>query len=377
MSDSSPHFPPDKTICSIDYVDNLGQGVDKKQDKITLVAKTLPNEKVSIVVTGEQSKIRWGKVNLILEASKERVLPSCIHYESCSGCHYLHTNYETEIELKKTQAKLMFKKLLTENNFTFHQAKDRLGYRNRIQLHYSKYKKSLGFMIGKNEILKVDQCLIIQPELKNKLRELYQSDQWLKLVEKEDQQGHIEIYLKENSKQVGVYVNRPYSEGGFSQVNQEMNIILTDQVTQLYLKYRQPGNILDLFGGNGNLTQNFASENLILTLDYYTKTPDSIGPKSFFSLDLFEKSALKKFEKHTSKGFSTFIVDPPRSGFKELKPWSDKFKPSTIIYVSCNPQTQLRDIEPLLKDYFVKEIHILDLFPATFHFESIVVLIRK
>jgi 23S rRNA (uracil1939-C5)-methyltransferase len=116
---------------------------------------------------------------------------------------------------------------------------------------------------------------------------------------------------------------------------------------------------------------------LILTLDYYKKTPGPIGPKSFFSLDLYEKLALQKFEKHTSKGFSTFIVDPPRSGFKELKTWSDKFKPSTIIYVSCNPQTQLRDLQSLLADYSLKEIHILDLFPATFHFESIVVLKRN
>jgi 23S rRNA (uracil1939-C5)-methyltransferase len=377
MSDSSSNLHPNKTICSIDYVDNLGQGVDKKQDKITLIAKTLPDEKVSIVVTGEQSKIRWGKVENILSPSPKRIASACSHFEFCSGCHYLHTDYQTEIDLKITQAKLLFKKFLAESKFTFHAANERLGYRNRIQLHYSKKKKALGFIGEKHDILKVDQCLIIRPEIKKKLTELYESDHWLKLLEKEPELGHIELYLNEKTNQVGVHVNRPYSEGGFSQVNQEMNRVLVDQVTQLYSTYHQKGDVLDLFGGNGNLTQNISPENTILTVDFYQKTPSPIGPKTFFSLDLYEKMALKKLEKHTSKGFSTFIVDPPRSGFKELKQWSDKFKPSTIIYVSCHPQTQLRDLSSMVTDYSVKEIHILDLFPATFHFESIVVLKRN
>lgn len=69
------------------------------------------------------------------------------------------------------------------------------------------------------------------------------------------------------------------------------------------------------------------------------------------------------------------IMDPPRSGSDENFLSSVlKLKPKYIIYISCNPETQARDLDYLIKDYSVEKIKLVDMFPQTNHVESIVLL---
>lgn len=74
----------------------------------------------------------------------------------------------------------------------------------------------------------------------------------------------------------------------------------------------------------------------------------------------------------------TVIIDPPRAGMHQnLVNHLLKIKPKKIVYVSCNPTTQARDCE-LLKDlYKITKVQPVDLFPHTFHIESIAQLVRK
>ena len=52
--------------------------------------------------------------------------------------------------------------------------------------------------------------------------------------------------------------------------------------------------------------------------------------------------------------------------------------PKQVVYISCNPQTQIRDIKYLERfGYNTKEMYLYDLFPHTFHIESIVLLTKK
>lgn len=362
--------------CSIQYVDNLGQGVDKGQDKITLVPKSLPGEKLEIRITHEQSKIRFGEITNIIQASPHRQVAKCIHYERCFGCHYLHTSYDHEIELKKQQAEHLYKNLNHNQTLQFVSAPQRLAYRNRIQLHYSKKKKLLGFIDSeKSSITEVPECLIIEGPLKTKLQELYKQKSWLNLVESSKDEGHIELYRR--GKNVQVEVNQSYAHGGFSQVNQAMNDKLIEKITQVLNANADIGPVLDLFGGEGNLSRKLSPDVKVVCVDQYQKTPKSIGPRHYYHLDLYEKQALGNFQRAHPERFKTLIVDPPRSGFDQLKKWSDEMFFENILYISCNPQTQVRDIKMLLDRYEIKEIFIFDLFPGTFHFEGFVFLKRK
>ena len=71
----------------------------------------------------------------------------------------------------------------------------------------------------------------------------------------------------------------------------------------------------------------------------------------------------------------TVIVDPPRAGCdKKLIDKLNSIKPKTIIYLSCNPATQARDIKLLLENYHITTIKAFNFFPRTPHIENLVVL---
>ncbi len=74
----------------------------------------------------------------------------------------------------------------------------------------------------------------------------------------------------------------------------------------------------------------------------------------------------------------TIIIDPPRAGMHPdviktiLKAGAEK-----IVYISCNPATQARDIQDLDQQYRITEIQPVDMFPHTYHTENIVLLEKK
>ena len=83
--------------------------------------------------------------------------------------------------------------------------------------------------------------------------------------------------------------------------------------------------------------------------------------------------------RYDGEPMDTVFVDPPRKGCSEqFLSALVKFKPKKIVYISCNPETQVRDVKYLLnKGYTFNEVHPFDMFPQTFHVESIVCLTRK
>ncbi len=73
------------------------------------------------------------------------------------------------------------------------------------------------------------------------------------------------------------------------------------------------------------------------------------------------------------------IVDPPRQGLeKEFLAALTAAQPSTLVYVSCAPDTLARDLKELVAGgYEVTECQLFDMFPRTSHFESVTVLKHK
>lgn len=83
--------------------------------------------------------------------------------------------------------------------------------------------------------------------------------------------------------------------------------------------------------------------------------------------------------KYDGEAMSVVFIDPPRKGCSEQFLNSlVHFKPKKIVYISCNPETQVRDIKYLMsKGYTFNEVHPFDMFPQTFHVETIVALSLK
>lgn len=352
----------------IDHIDPLGQGVYKNDGQIYFVPKTLPGEKGTARILKSKKNLHFCELIEVVEAGANRASPECPHFESCPGCDFLHTDYSSELDYKAKSFERMAQ-AIGSPKFEIIAADNRLHYRNRVQLHYSKKTRKLGFIQGKsNRILEVPNCKIFRPELKEAFKNAYENKEKL-LKNQKRPKGHLELYYKEKGNKIVTNWNKRYAQGGFSQVNSEMNLKLLAKLEK-ELSSISVSTCLDLFGGGGNLAEALGPESSVDHIDLYP----SGDHENFYNLDLFEEASLRDFSKKTAKeDYDLFIVDPPRAGFKGLSRWAEKFRPKYIVYISCHPATMFRDLKEL-EGAQVKSLALLDLFPSTRHFEAFCLL---
>ena len=353
----------------IDHMDPLGQGVSKKDGKICFVSGTLPGETGTAVVYKRAKGVEFARVESLDKRADNREEPDCPHFDSCPGCQYLHTDYASELSYKKATLLHYLAPLgANDENVEVVPAPRRLSYRNRVQLHYR--HKYIGMLdTVNNEVLEVPHCKIIRPELQPAFEQLNAGD-W---TGEHTGHGHCELYFR--SGEVSVRWDEDYAHGGFSQVYEEMNLELQNRV-QTQIEKFEVTRLLDLFSGSGNLSNAYASGGgQRILVDSHIETNGTARPDNFHQMDLYDEQTLANFARRIGGlKFDTVLIDPPRRGFPGLDNWVKKFKPRQVFYVSCNPASLARDLRALSARFRIKTIQLLDLFPATSHFETLLVL---
>ncbi|MBP5296609.1 MAG: hypothetical protein J6Y94_04675 [Bacteriovoracaceae bacterium] len=182
--------------------------------------------------------------------------------------------------------------------------------------------------------------------------------------------------------QIKKHWNRPYAADGFCQVNPTMNEALKKVWQENFQQWPiPPGHhgVIDLFGGNGNLSQLCAATTPVLVVDAY---PVEGSPLPFIQADLYAPSALALVQAAATTHqiqppLAWLILDPPRSGHQQIALWAQAWRPQNILYVSCNAATLARDLTTLLPEYRLHSLELFDFFPGTYHFETMAVLTRK
>ncbi|MCX2980727.1 hypothetical protein EYC98_07525 [Halieaceae bacterium IMCC14734] len=350
----------------IENIDSLGQGVSKLNEEISFIAKTLPGETGSAQVLKQKRKVSIARLDALERISDQRIEPDCRHFQHCPGCHFLHTDYSTELAFKKSALQDCFKNLeLPAAGIDLVQAPQRQHYRNRIQLHYR--HKYLGMLDGlTDQVNEIPDCQILVPQLQAQLKALYEDKSWTK---EHSGNGHCEIYWQD--ERVNISWDKPYADGGFTQVNQAVNTILVDRVKQLALAVPFE-HVLDVFSGSGNLSNPIIAENPVprRMVDL-----SGVSHADFMTMNLYDDDALPRFlQRQRLKQFDLMLVDPPRKGFPSLNSWVRKLKPKRLIYVSCNPETLAADIQSLTGKFALSHLSLLDMFPSTFHYETVATL---
>ena len=174
-----------------------------------------------------------------------------------------------------------------------------------------------------------------------------------------------------------------YQPGGFSQVNREQNRAMLEIVRQMGC-FQDTEQVLDLYCGNGNFSLPIAGQVAAVTgieenagsiaAAEANRTVNGITNAEFICADTV--AGLNQLAA-VGRRFDTVILDPPRSGAAEALPELCRLNPARIIYVSCDPNTLARDCGLLADNgYHVRECIPLDMFPQTYHLES-VTLLRK
>ena len=364
----------------IEHMDALGQGVCKQNGAITFIAKTLPDESGMARIHKRSKGVQFATSESIGEQSAQRIEPECVHFKQCPGCHYLHTDYSTELGFKqdaliKIMQPLLQSGHLSEDAISVIAAPKRLSYRNRMQLHYR--HKYIGLVdAATDQVIEIPNCKMIRPELQNDFDALYSDKSW---ADSHQGKGHCELYLDESGiKQTW---NSSYAEGGFTQVNDAMNTVLkqivSDEVASTNNSKQPLNRLLDLFSGNGNLSD----DAVIKDNDALPRVMVDIAANEhndYLQIDLFDEAALKRFKKlSAATQFDGVLIDPPRKGFTALGDWVKAIKPKKLIYVSCNAATMARDLRALEGKFTIDKLLLVDLFPSTYHFEAVACLSFK
>lgn len=292
----------------------MGQGVFKDGDSVTFIAKTLPGETGTARVQKRRKGVQFAELEALEQRADNRVEPTCPHYADCPGCHFLHTDYASELNYKLQAFERLLGALPYAKEIEVLQAPQRLAYRNRIQLHYR--HKYLGVIDATtDQVREIPQCQIIRDELRPAFESLYEDKSW---ASEREGSGHCEIYLKPDG--VNIEWDQAYAHGGFSQVNEAMNDVLRSRVVDFFIG-KDFNAVLDLFSGEGNLTASLVAEEIVGERKMVDFT--AIDHEDFLKLDLFDDTALRGFKARCKrKQFDVVIVDPPRKGFPLLSTWS-------------------------------------------------------
>ncbi|MDH4467528.1 MAG: hypothetical protein QE271_05670 [Bacteriovoracaceae bacterium] len=372
---------------TIDHIDPLGQGVAKvlsdNVPEIYFIPKTLPGEVVLTKVEKKTNNLNFSWPQKIIKKSERRISPNCQHFDTCNGCHFLHTDYASELEFKKNSFLGEFKRQMKwdlSEKVSSIGAPTRVQYRNRMQLHYTLNNKPQLGLKFKNSLTAVPHCLLPNSTISRKMQQLFLDDHWLTLLPPgSPRNGHLE--LETVGGHCRIRWNRPYADEGFTQVNSVMNQKLVDQVKLMsqscFPKTPEKQKIVvDLFCGNGNLSKELQSEFTVIGSDFKAVHDQKL--ERFHEFNLFHPKAVEKFLTvfpETKNYGGILIIDPPRSGFKNIADWTSELRPQYLIAVSCHYSTLIRDLKNLkLKEEQVQSIVLVDMFPGTYHIECVALI---
>jgi 23S rRNA (uracil1939-C5)-methyltransferase len=381
----------DEKVIKIEKLVFGGKGLSRDLEKITFVPLTLPGEKVRIRVTKQHNDYQEAVAIDIVEPSPDRVAPECRYFGVCGGCQLSHASYEKQVQMKLE----ILKETLRRSGLTFPEIQiitgKPFGYRHRAQLKYDAQHKKLGFFeINSNRVVDIHECICLTPGLNDLLKTLRskvcsQSFPGLREIEcyENDQQEQAAFFspaigqfssLEKQNLSISFRGNRyPMNPEVFLQVNPGMWRAMIQEVESHY-EGRTLKRALELYCGAGFFTAPLAHRfQRIIACEENRKAIDHA--KTHPGATNVEWICTKVENFRFPSGLDAVIVDPPRPGLHQnvLKQLIDR-KPDWISYVSCDCSTFARDVKKLKQFYTIQKMTMLDLFPQTYHFETIALL---
>ncbi len=410
--------------------------------KAVFLPFVIEGEKVEASLVEEKPGFARGRTEQLLEASSQRVEPGCPYFQRCGGCHYQHSSYEHQLEVKAAILKENLRriaKLELDKELKLH-ASPAWNYRNRTRLRIRTTPEfALGYYkFNSHELLPVEQCPISSPLINRAIATLWKTygdrtsspGEGLDGIQEieffansEDTQFLAEVYCEPGTPQalakqvaeelkgalpevagVVVFKSEPkhgtaepeqiaaigaveltyqtqrasyrVSAGAFFQVNR----YLTDELVNLVTQERSGRTALDLYAGGGLFST-------VLSREFERVIAVESSPLSHADLRYNSPANVKAVQAMSEQYLKNVagklqpdlvVVDPPRSGLGESVIHTlVSLGAPRMTYVSCDPATLSRDLGRLLNSgYQVERAHLVDLFPQTYHLESVFYLVR-
>ena len=393
-----------------------------KPGKTVFVPLTLPGEAVSAHITEDKRSFFKAELDQILTPSPNRVAPRCAHFGTCGGCQYQHADYPTQLEIKKQ----ILRETLSRANVTTPAeiavlAGEPWACRNRIRLAFTPTGDVAYRSRNSHDLIPIHECPIAAPivaEIALDLRSIPGS-----VFDRKDPRNdlaEVELFTNQDSSELLItfhahsgnpihrklrFTSRESSpqhraeiddqpfltyrvvghdfrvpHGAFFQVNRH----LLDDFATLVTDNHRGSVAWDLYAGVGlfarHLAQSFsrviAVESAPASRDAlaYNLSTTSSEPIAATTLDYLRRN---REQREPRPDFIT--LDPPRAGLgDEVTSLLNAIGAPKMVYVSCDPATLARDLRALTQErYRIDKITLVDMFPQTYHLETVVELSRS
>jgi 23S rRNA (uracil1939-C5)-methyltransferase len=415
-----------------------GSGFGRIDGKSCFVPYTVPGDNVAIKVRSERRSYLYADVDKIISPGPSRIEPNCPIFGICGGCNWQHVAYDSQVQFKQeifTEMLWRMGRVKQEVIMPIAPAPSPDGYRSRVQFKTRTINGSLVFGFyksGTHHIVPIPgTCFIAAKSINHFLPQLHRlfenapdldkipqidiaagiDDNLLVIVhyignnvealhrhilQHKDQLSFVTGFFTQQGRKhtlnkiFGIgEINYPLgrsahtlssSAGGFSQINYQQNIHLAETVLE-WANLKGGENILDLFCGNGNFSIPLAANaKYVLGVEGYSPSVDDAIKNAINhhadNVEFVAKDVLDwLIHDVTHKEFEIVLLDPPRSGAAESVEHIARFSPKTVIYISCDPATLARDIKIFAQfGYKVIKTRPFDLFPQTYHLESVTLL---
>ena len=387
-----------------------GDSLARVDGRVVMTPYLIPGETARVDQTEDRRGLIRAVARDVVTPSPERVDPPCPYFFRCGGCHYQHAAYEFQVQQK---AAILREQLRRVGRIQYEGeiavvSGPPLGYRNRSQFHVDRGR--IGYYgEGSHELVAIDHCPISSPRLNEALGELVKmarDRRWPGFVKS------VELFTNETDVMVNVLdasqpvakrffdwcaeripgADRGYLEytaaGRTFQVSHnsffQVNRFLVEPLVETAVGGASGGALaLDLYAGVGLFT-------LALAGRFERVTAVESGASAIRDLGVnaeragFSGAAVTAVQANVEAFLSRYggqapdlvLADPPRAGLgKTVTSELVRLRPARIVIVSCDPSTLARDLAGLLAGgYRIGRVAMVDLFPHTYHLESVVAL---
>ncbi len=388
---------PEPVTVEIEKLVYGGEGLARVDGQVLLAPYVLPGEQVVITPQRVKTGLLRGVNPEIIGAASERITPRCEYFASCGGCHYQHTNYGFELEQKRLILRETLQRLggIDYENEIYIVSADPWYYRNRIQLHFS--NRQTGFRrADSHDLCAITHCEISSPILNEviaKLQWAVKQPQWPEFLQS------LEVFTNETDVQLNIVDSmRPVaarlftwaktflpslasgaidyrsaghtfrvSRGSFFQVNR----FLIDALVKEVVGQAEGSHAVDLHAGVGLFSAALSESSD--RVDAVERSTPAFRDLQFNCKNVHPVNAsAEEFLRTLSDAPDLVVADPPRAGLgREATDELLRLRPKRLTLVSCDPATLARDVRKLLASYQIKRLTLIDLFPQTYHFETV------
>jgi len=425
-------IPSEPLLVEIEKPIYGGAFLARVEGKSIFVPLTLAGERVRVRIVESKPSYAKAEVDQIVRPAPERIAPACGHFGACGGCDYQHTGYSTQLGLKRA----ILRETLERGGVAVPEkmsvlAGEPWGYRNRIRLAFDAEGKPGYRGRRSHAVVPIRECPIAAPLLlraalafaevmrdlglrhwtteialfcdaaesallaslfishpaKARFDELAQACQ-ARIPELRGAELVVEGGAGQRPRTIARWgaASLAYRAAGFDyRVDHgaffQVNRWLVDALVERVVADSSGKLAWDLFAGVGLFARRLAER-----FEGVVAVESAPTAKAALAANLADSGALAvsaetlSFLRKGRNGVRPDLVvaDPPRTGLgAETCALLAEIAAPTLVCVSCDPATLARDLRALTgSGYAIESVTLADLFPQTFHLETVVHLRR-